>query len=831
MAKKRKDNTPKRNGRIGVGTGNVPKTRITFGSDGIDGFSFSNAAGKTSKLIDRVLERVIYSKPGKKELIEFLFALYSMYSPTGKEEDVVNYCRECFTQYGFKVFVGKENNLYATRNLHNTGEKLVCINAHTDTVQNPRDSVVDQYVRYQWYNDVFTGNGYMIGGDDKNGIAVALTLAACTELPMKVILTTGEEKGGIGSAELVASDFKDVAFCFTLDRKGGNDIVSEYCGRTCAPKEFVKTFIDISMRDCNHKFVDVQGSYADTYTISEFVPCINVSAGYYNAHTANDFTDVGELYDVMMCIANAIVNRDELIHSIENSPTDWFKDIHEGDPNYKRGKYVGSPVTYYRPSGSGWDYYGMGGYWDREYGASNRAGSEPTKKVSSGKNADIKARGTACHVQYDKVRGRDDKTDVNVSVSEHKPLIMTVEEGAHFAAYNDHKITDDQWDSLLLNGQISAMLHRVGVEKRVSERNAFIKAFVAENCPQAAYRANSAMATKRAYEEPKYPEPPAAHVVEVPSFDDNGYYNDAKDLSLLAHNVANSLNEDTASETSLWVTETDADLEDEQYLEELANRCGFLAGSTEYSIFMDYVAGIASTEELKEYCDTGFIDTRTFDQAIAARKEFEVRRIQRKSVHTFKEEEREKHEYEREKKKTKKSPKSHETAVDGFRKMSELNPYEIGLIVNYARRGKMEGAENVYDDVVYYADVERRYYNKHGRLSLDLKAAVADAIRIGQSGNMVPEDTEQSDNDDVRDRDLDNLTPREIILIKWYIEGGIPDAQWNTDPNGNFQLKKDVVRIGLRERSHYARYGVTSRELYHALMCNGYSDVEGTVDK
>ena len=46
------------------------------------------------------------------------------------------------------------------------------LNAHTDTVQRDSDKDVADFVEYVWMNDAYTGNGKMLGGDDKCGIAV-----------------------------------------------------------------------------------------------------------------------------------------------------------------------------------------------------------------------------------------------------------------------------------------------------------------------------------------------------------------------------------------------------------------------------------------------------------------------------------------------------------------------------------------------------------------------------------------------------------------------------------------------------------------------------------
>ena len=163
------------------------------------------------------------------------------------------------------------------------------LNAHTDTVQRDSDKDVADFVEYVWMNDAYTGNGKMLGGDDKCGIAVTLTLAVHTDLPMKIIFTVEEEIGGHGARAITKADVSGVSFFFTIDRMHGTDLISTYCGRPCAPTEFVTEFIRIAKYATDVTFKDTGGSFADTYTISAMVPGVNLSAGYYNAHTDKDF--------------------------------------------------------------------------------------------------------------------------------------------------------------------------------------------------------------------------------------------------------------------------------------------------------------------------------------------------------------------------------------------------------------------------------------------------------------------------------------------------------------------------------------------------------------
>ena len=299
------------------------RTAVTA-EDGDDVEVDDSLQSKIALVMQRVVETTILTKPLKKELIYILGELFRIYSPSKHEQPVVEYCVRLLRGAGFKVFVDNINNLYATRG-NVEGDPLVMLNAHTDTVQRDSDKDVADFVEYVWMNDAYTGNGKMLGGDDKCGIAVALTLAVHTDLPMKIIFTVEEEIGGHGARAITKADVSGVSFFFTIDRMHGTDLISTYCGRPCAPTEFVTEFIRIAKYATDVTFKDTGGSFADTYTISAMVPGVNLSAGYYNAHTDKDFVLVDELYNVMMSVKAAIEHRRELTEAIKRAPADWQK--------------------------------------------------------------------------------------------------------------------------------------------------------------------------------------------------------------------------------------------------------------------------------------------------------------------------------------------------------------------------------------------------------------------------------------------------------------------------------------------------------------------------
>jgi len=402
------------------------------------------------QLMSSVLQRVVLQKPLKKELIMIFNEIAPFYVPSGSEEQMVYYVRDYLQAAGFdEVLMDEEyGNIEATRGFVE-GQKLVAINAHTDTVQKEADKgiALGGGSLYNWIRDEFVSRGFMIGGDDKCGIAIGLCLAKYTTLPMKIVFTTGEEIGGIGMKALRKEAWDNVAFCFTVDRRNGTDLISEYCGTPCAPKTFVDKFISIAELYAGIKYKETPGSWADTATISDFVPAVNLSAGYYNPHTSTDYIKCDEMYNTMMAVKAAIEHRPELEAAIAEAPADWHTKKKVVYPVY--GGYTG----YYNQYGS--QYGGMGGYYGEEpiYPRSARTGRPITvqSKVSYKK----------CRIDY-KHLGRDDVDDGADS-------FLTGEEEDLLFDYEAQNITDSEWDHLLADGIISKPLYHMGIDLKVKE--------------------------------------------------------------------------------------------------------------------------------------------------------------------------------------------------------------------------------------------------------------------------------------------------------------------------------------------------------------------------
>lgn len=130
-----------------------------------------------------------------------------------------------------------------------------------------------------------------MGGEDKNGIFLALS--ALMEYPvLKCAFFIGEEIGCIGSSAADIGFFLTCRFCVQIDRCGSSDMVTKISGPLCSDS-FIKA------ADCESwGYRESDGMMTDVEALAEAgvsISCINLSCGYYNPHTDNEFTHKPDL--------------------------------------------------------------------------------------------------------------------------------------------------------------------------------------------------------------------------------------------------------------------------------------------------------------------------------------------------------------------------------------------------------------------------------------------------------------------------------------------------------------------------------------------------------
>ena len=160
----------------------------------------------------------------------------------------------------------------------------VLLVAHLDTVH---DLLPDLIVYDSEKDMMWSPNG--IGGDDRCGVYMILEIVK--KYNCSVLFCEEEERGGIGANKFIETDLaKELVsqfnYAIELDRRGHKDAVFYDCDNSDFEDFITKRFYDTAY-----------GSFSDICVVAPFLKCaaVNLSCGYYNAHTNDEYVKLKEM--------------------------------------------------------------------------------------------------------------------------------------------------------------------------------------------------------------------------------------------------------------------------------------------------------------------------------------------------------------------------------------------------------------------------------------------------------------------------------------------------------------------------------------------------------
>ncbi len=222
---------------------------------------------------------------------ELLKQLYWIHSPSGYEEGMQGFIRHELYKTGIPFETDNLNQIYR---LDSTDKPLVC--AHSDQVKHKPLSTLTE-TNKKIYGDS------NLGADDKNGIWIILNLLK--EYPdLNFIFSTEEEIGG-NIQNLLYNEqesIDNIPYCLVFDRKGKGDIIgsmNDYCSNT-----FEKDVLTVGK---SYGFKSNMGVWSDCDRLKDFINCVNISCGYYKAHTKKEYTVKKDLFNALE-FAKAIID-------------------------------------------------------------------------------------------------------------------------------------------------------------------------------------------------------------------------------------------------------------------------------------------------------------------------------------------------------------------------------------------------------------------------------------------------------------------------------------------------------------------------------------------
>ena len=212
------------------------------------------------------------------------------------------------------------------------GEAPIMLIAHLDTVHK---EPVREICRSHNGNIIMSPQG--IGGDDRCGVFALLCVYNTAKRKPWLLFTCDEEVGGIGAkvfskhyrAGKLPKRINDLKLLVEIDRKGNNDAVYYNCAN-----DDLETYITSKGYETDW------GSYSDISTIAPElgVAAVNLSSGYYNAHTLHEYINLEHLNSTIGRVSEIVA---------EASQRDF--------PRYE---YISAPIH----SGRGLGWHGCFGY-------------------------------------------------------------------------------------------------------------------------------------------------------------------------------------------------------------------------------------------------------------------------------------------------------------------------------------------------------------------------------------------------------------------------------------------------------------------------------------
>ena len=195
-----------------------------------------------------------------------------------------------------KKTYGKDNTVIGDGYIYCRGDIPVLLTAHMDTVH--KKLVTD------FYEDIQTDkNGKVthtisspqgIGGDDRCGIYAILKVIESGYLPY-ILFCEDEEIGGIGSSKFCKTKYitelSNMKFLIELDRANSNDLVFY----SNANQDWINWVEDET------NWIKSWGTFSDISHLSPAceISSVNLSCGYYKAHTVYEYVIMEELLETI----------------------------------------------------------------------------------------------------------------------------------------------------------------------------------------------------------------------------------------------------------------------------------------------------------------------------------------------------------------------------------------------------------------------------------------------------------------------------------------------------------------------------------------------------
>lgn len=234
---------------------------------------------------------------------DFVYELMSIPTSSSNEYRLVTFivlwARRNNIDYEFDDY----GNIYLTKGEIKDGEYYPCVTAHLDSVQTKQKTYAQAGQPLQVKTRISTINkkheiyvdGMGIGGDDKAGVLIALSMFNHLDV-LKACFFLEEEIGCKGSSKLNKEWFNNVGYVIGYDSPDLNRAAYACSGVNLFSANFFKTYMqDICKKHGLTKFHSEP--FTDVKEIREQtnIICMNFGSGYYNAHTEREYCVIEDM--------------------------------------------------------------------------------------------------------------------------------------------------------------------------------------------------------------------------------------------------------------------------------------------------------------------------------------------------------------------------------------------------------------------------------------------------------------------------------------------------------------------------------------------------------
>lgn len=235
---------------------------------------------------------------------KILLDLFHIYAPSYKEKCIADFVTDFLKAHNIDFTRDSYDNIYV---MNKKNAPLLC--AHMDCVGKEESGNLVSFINlYKYKNDIICKGLGNVGGDDKCGVYMML-LSVIDKLDVNYIFSVGEEVSYQFGIKAIINSLKDnevfktVPYCLVLDRKNSGDLI-------CLKNNYGSKEFDEAMGKIGEKynFVSVSGGYSDTNTICKYMNGANLSCGYYNPHSKQEFFSIKEMFNTYHYVKDLVKN-------------------------------------------------------------------------------------------------------------------------------------------------------------------------------------------------------------------------------------------------------------------------------------------------------------------------------------------------------------------------------------------------------------------------------------------------------------------------------------------------------------------------------------------